>query len=240
MDKRDEWTLEPKEAVKVLKRVLRLVDGFLSKEKQSLLVTDGRNLMTWEEIRQHVKAAKKIKLLRKGKSEKGKMEDRTINWQQMRDAYNKSHWASEKGDERWFSEMVAALALPAPMADNINLCNTGFNKWRKAVWSYCTLEKGHTGECDCAALALPAEPSKSEAANERLWNPDHRGVSATPCPECKRSDGRHEEGCTWDASATPAPSEYPAHHSLCTIDSGKCSECERIEALLRRSIKGSF
>ena len=67
MGKRDEWTLEPKEAVKVLKRVLRLVDGFLSKEKQSLLVTDGRNLMTWEEIRQHVKAAKKIKLLRKGK-----------------------------------------------------------------------------------------------------------------------------------------------------------------------------
>lgn len=29
------------------------------------------------------------------------------------------------------------------------------------------------------------------------------GASATPCPECKRSDGRHEEGCTWDAPSTP-------------------------------------
>lgn len=33
------------------------------------------------------------------------------------------------------------------------------------------------------------------------------GALATPCPECKRSDGRHEEGCTWDASATPAPTK---------------------------------
>lgn len=61
----DEWTLEPEEAVKTLKRVLRFVDGFLRKESQTVLLTDGRNLMTWQEIRQHILAAKKIKLRRR-------------------------------------------------------------------------------------------------------------------------------------------------------------------------------
>jgi hypothetical protein len=40
-----------------IRRVLRMTDRFLAKEKQSLLVTDGRGLMTWAEIRRHVRAA---------------------------------------------------------------------------------------------------------------------------------------------------------------------------------------
>lgn len=46
-----------KEAVDAYRRVLRLVDGYLRKEKQSLLVTDGRGLMTWGEIRLHIREA---------------------------------------------------------------------------------------------------------------------------------------------------------------------------------------
>jgi hypothetical protein len=46
-----------KEAVAAYRRVLRLVNGYLKKERQSLLVTDGRGLMTWGEIRHHVQAA---------------------------------------------------------------------------------------------------------------------------------------------------------------------------------------
>ncbi len=40
-----------------VRRVLKMVDKFLATEKQSLLVTDGRGLMTWGEIRAHITAA---------------------------------------------------------------------------------------------------------------------------------------------------------------------------------------
>jgi hypothetical protein len=58
------WTLPAKEVIATQKRVLRLVDAYLRKEKQDLLVTDGRGLMTWGEIRQHVKGAIALKVKR--------------------------------------------------------------------------------------------------------------------------------------------------------------------------------
>jgi len=44
-----------KEAVDTYRRVLRMVNSYLGKQKQDLLVTDGRGLMTWGEIRLHIR-----------------------------------------------------------------------------------------------------------------------------------------------------------------------------------------
>jgi hypothetical protein len=44
-----------KEAVDAYRRVLRLVNTYLGKQRQDLLVTDGRELMTWGEIRIHIR-----------------------------------------------------------------------------------------------------------------------------------------------------------------------------------------
>lgn len=47
--------------IAVLRRVLRLVDGYLARQDQDVLLTDGRGLMTWGEIRNHIEAARSIK-----------------------------------------------------------------------------------------------------------------------------------------------------------------------------------
>lgn len=47
------------EALRIQRRVLRLADGYLAKQKQELLVTDGSGLMTWGDIRQHIQACLK-------------------------------------------------------------------------------------------------------------------------------------------------------------------------------------
>ena len=44
-----------KEAIASYRRVLRLVDRYIRKEKADLLITDGKGLMTWGEIRFHIK-----------------------------------------------------------------------------------------------------------------------------------------------------------------------------------------
>jgi hypothetical protein len=45
------------------RRVLRLVNGYLGKQKQDLLLTDGKGLMTWGEIRAHINAALEMKVI---------------------------------------------------------------------------------------------------------------------------------------------------------------------------------
>lgn len=48
-----------------IRRVLRMTDRFLARQKQDLLATDGKGLMTWGEVRQHVRAAIDSDLLRR-------------------------------------------------------------------------------------------------------------------------------------------------------------------------------
>jgi hypothetical protein len=52
-----------REAILAYRRVLRLVNGYLGKQKQDLLLTDGKGLMTWGEIRAHVNAALEMKVI---------------------------------------------------------------------------------------------------------------------------------------------------------------------------------
>lgn len=47
-----------------VRRVLRMVDGFLACQPQDALTTDGNGLMTWREIRQHIAAASKLQVKR--------------------------------------------------------------------------------------------------------------------------------------------------------------------------------
>jgi hypothetical protein len=47
-----------------VRRVLQMVNRFLRRQRDSLLVTDGKGLMTWGEIREHVKAAAACEFLR--------------------------------------------------------------------------------------------------------------------------------------------------------------------------------
>lgn len=63
-----EWILSAKEVVRHQKRVLRFVDGFLSKENQTMLITNGRSLMTYAEVRSHIKAALKLEVRRARKA----------------------------------------------------------------------------------------------------------------------------------------------------------------------------
>ena len=44
-------------AIQSYRRVLKLVNGYLKAERQGLLATDGRGLMTWGEVRHHVQCA---------------------------------------------------------------------------------------------------------------------------------------------------------------------------------------
>lgn len=55
-----------------IRRVLRMTDRFLAKEQQSLLVTDGKGLMTWGEIRRHLTAAINSDVLRKPRRNKSR------------------------------------------------------------------------------------------------------------------------------------------------------------------------
>lgn len=51
--------MTPRQYAEVLayRRVLRLVNSYLKRQRADLLVTDGRGLMTWGEIRYHITAA---------------------------------------------------------------------------------------------------------------------------------------------------------------------------------------
>ena len=45
---------------RAVRRVLRLVDGYLSTRQQDELIAWNGGMMTWEELRAHVKAALKL------------------------------------------------------------------------------------------------------------------------------------------------------------------------------------
>lgn len=55
------------EALKISRRVLRLVRGYIRVQKPDLLITDGVGLMTWEEVNYHIRGALalRVKLERK-------------------------------------------------------------------------------------------------------------------------------------------------------------------------------
>lgn len=50
------------EAIVIYRRLLKFVDGFLAREKQSTLTTNGHDFMTYREIRRHIKEALKLKV----------------------------------------------------------------------------------------------------------------------------------------------------------------------------------
>lgn len=56
------YTVSQREALRVSRRVLTLVNKYLYRQRQDLLVTDGRGLMTWGEIRHHVRAALSLRV----------------------------------------------------------------------------------------------------------------------------------------------------------------------------------
>jgi hypothetical protein len=60
----EHWHVSQQQALVIYKRVLRLVDKYLARQKQDLLVTDGRGLMTWKEIRSHIQESLKLKIVR--------------------------------------------------------------------------------------------------------------------------------------------------------------------------------
>lgn len=64
------WIVDPKTAIAAYKRVLRMVNGYLRIQKQDLLVTDGRGLMTWKEIRYHISGALNMRIKRTRRSTK--------------------------------------------------------------------------------------------------------------------------------------------------------------------------
>lgn len=45
------------DALKAMRRVLRLIDRVLALQNEYALTTDGRGLITWAELRRHVRAA---------------------------------------------------------------------------------------------------------------------------------------------------------------------------------------
>ena len=57
-------TISERDVVQVYRRVLRLTDRYLRRQKQDLLITDGRSLMTWGEIRQHIRESLALKTRR--------------------------------------------------------------------------------------------------------------------------------------------------------------------------------
>lgn len=59
----EQGRVTPKEAVEVYRRVLWLVDGYIRTNlSQDELVTFDGGLMTWREIRQHIKSARGMKV----------------------------------------------------------------------------------------------------------------------------------------------------------------------------------
>ena len=53
-----------REAVIVYRRVLRLADAYIKRQEQDMLITDGKGLMTWREIRQHIRESLALKITR--------------------------------------------------------------------------------------------------------------------------------------------------------------------------------
>ena len=51
------FTVSESEALKISRRVLRLARGYIRKQKPDLLITDGKGLMTWEEVCYHIRGA---------------------------------------------------------------------------------------------------------------------------------------------------------------------------------------
>ena len=49
---------------KAVKRVLRLVDGYLSTQQSGMLLSYNGRIMTWGELRLHVQAAMKVGILK--------------------------------------------------------------------------------------------------------------------------------------------------------------------------------
>ena len=45
------------EAIAAYRRVLKLTRSYIWRQRQDLLVTDGRGIMTWGEIRRHITEA---------------------------------------------------------------------------------------------------------------------------------------------------------------------------------------
>jgi hypothetical protein len=58
-----EWRVRKDEAIKIQRRVLKMLDRHLAKQPQLVLVTDGKSLMTWRELREHITGALKLKIV---------------------------------------------------------------------------------------------------------------------------------------------------------------------------------
>jgi hypothetical protein len=56
------YSVSRKQAIAVYRRVLRLANAYIGRQRQSLLVTDGRALMTWGEIRLHIRESLSLKI----------------------------------------------------------------------------------------------------------------------------------------------------------------------------------
>jgi len=65
--KSGQWTMTAEEAIPVFRRVLRLANAYIRRQKQDLLITDGRGLMTWGEVRSHIQACLGVKIKRGGR-----------------------------------------------------------------------------------------------------------------------------------------------------------------------------
>lgn len=60
---KQEWRVDENEAIKIQRRVLKLVDGYLAKQQQGTLISNGRGMMTFAELRQHIKGALSLKIV---------------------------------------------------------------------------------------------------------------------------------------------------------------------------------
>lgn len=52
------------EQLRALRRVLRLLDGYISTQDQDLLLAYAGGLMTWRELRRHIRSALKLPVLK--------------------------------------------------------------------------------------------------------------------------------------------------------------------------------
>lgn len=51
------FIVSEREALQISRRVLRLARGYIRKQPPTLLITDGKGLMTWEEVLYHIRGA---------------------------------------------------------------------------------------------------------------------------------------------------------------------------------------
>lgn len=59
------FTVSESEALKISRRVLRLARGYIRKQRPDTLITDGKGLMTWEEVCHHIRGAIALKIGRR-------------------------------------------------------------------------------------------------------------------------------------------------------------------------------